>query len=77
MVEQVFAARLMRARNTKPIVFINIARLIVLVAWVTTTVTATDFTGAAIGAGAVALTLLIEGLMTFVYGSRRGFRGGS
>ncbi len=75
VIEQVFAARLMRARNTRPIVIINIARLIVLVTWVTTTVNATSFTGAAVGAGAVALTLLIEGLMTFAYANRSGLRG--
>lgn len=72
VIEQVFAARLMRVRNTKPIVIINIARLIVLVTWVTTTVNATSFTGAAVGAGAVALTLLIEGVMTFAYARRSG-----
>lgn len=76
VVEQFYAARLMRMRNTRPIVIITIARLIVLVTWVTTTVNATSFTGAAVGAGAVALTLLIEGVMTFAYAkSSRGRRG--
>lgn len=78
VIEQVYAARLMRARNTRPIVIITIARLVVLVTWVTTTVNATSFTGAAVGAGAVALTLLIEGVMTLGYanwGSGEGTRG--
>lgn len=70
VLEQVYAARLMRARDTKPIVIINIARIIVLATWVTTTVTATSFTGAAVGGGAVALTLLIEALMTTFYARR-------
>ncbi len=74
VMEQFFAARLMRDRNTKPIVIINIARLTVLATWVTTTVAATSFTGAAVGAGAVALTLLIEGVMTYAY-AQRGRRG--
>jgi hypothetical protein len=70
VLEQVYAARLMRARDTKPIVIINIARIIVLSTWVITTVNATSFTGAAVGAGAVSLTLLIEALMTTLYARR-------
>ncbi len=75
VVEQFFAATLMRARNTRPIIIINLTRLAVLGLWVTLTVALTDFTGAAVGAGAIALTLLIEGVMTHLYGRRGRSRG--
>ncbi len=68
--EQLYASILMRAKNTRPIVYINLWRLVALVSWTVATVQTTDLVGAGVGAGAVSLTLGVEALASYVYGRR-------
>lgn len=68
--EQLYASILMRAKNTRPIVYINLWRLLVLVLWTAGTVQLTDVVGVGVGAGAVSLTLGVEALASYFYGRR-------
>jgi len=71
VIEQFYASRLMRARDTRPIIYINLLRMAVLIGWVSITLALTDFSGAVVGAGAVAITLFVEAGLTFYFSARR------
>ncbi len=70
VIEQVYSAALMRTRNTRPLIYINILRLITLIIWVVVTVNFTSLNGLWIGAGAWSLTLFSEAVYTWIFGRK-------
>ena len=72
--EQIYAAALMRARRPRPIVYVNLWRLVVLLAFVFLVLNLTSLSGAAVGGSAWAVTLTVEAVAVFLYG-RRSLRG--
>jgi len=68
VMEQLYSAALMRTRNTRPIIYINVLRLITLIVWVLFTVNFTDLNGLWVGAGAWALTLFMEAVYAWFFG---------
>jgi len=70
VMEQVYSAALMRTRNTRPLIYINILRLITLIIWVVATVNFTSLNGLWIGAGAWSLTLFLEAVYTWIFGRK-------
>jgi len=70
VMEQVYSAALMRTRNTRPLIYINILRLITLIIWVVATVNFTSLNGLWVGAGAWSLTLFLEAVYTWIFGRK-------
>jgi hypothetical protein len=70
VMEQVYTAALMRTRNTRPIIYINILRGATLIIWVTVTVNFTDLNGLWVGAGAWTLTLFSESIYAYIFGRK-------
>ena len=70
VMEQVYSAALMRTRNTRPLVYINVLRLFTLIIWVLATVNLTSLNGLWIGAGAWSLTLFSEAVYTWIFGRK-------
>ncbi|MDP6666602.1 MAG: hypothetical protein QF357_04295 [Dehalococcoidia bacterium] len=70
VMEQVYSAALMRTRNTRPIVYINVLRLLTLIVWVVATVRFTDLNGLWVGAGAWSLTLFLEAVYAWIFGRK-------
>lgn len=66
--EQIFASALMQVRRTRPILYVNVWRLIALLAFVVIALNVGSVPGAAIGAGAWAASLTVEALATVAYG---------
>jgi progressive ankylosis protein len=73
VLEQCYASALMRTRRTRPIVYINLWRLGALFLFVGLALQFDGLTGAALGAGAIAVTLTFEALVTLAY-SRDAYR---
>lgn len=67
-VEQLYAAALLQTRRTRALVYVNAWRLLGLLLFVALVPLATDWTGAAIGAGAIAFTLSLEAVVAVIYG---------
>lgn len=70
VMEQVYSAALMRTRNTRPIIYINVLRLLTLIVWVVATVRFTDLNGLWVGAGAWSLTLFLEAVYAWILGRK-------
>ena len=70
VMEQLYTAALMRARNTRPIIYINSLRLLTLTVWVIVTVNFTDLNGLWVGAGAWSLTLFLEAVYAYIFGRK-------
>lgn len=70
VMEQYYTSVLMRVRRTRPIVYVNIWRMIALLGWTFGVVAFTDLTGVYVGAAAIALTLVVEVLTTYGYAWR-------
>jgi O-antigen/teichoic acid export membrane protein len=70
VMEQVYSAALMRTRNTRPIIYINLLRLLTLIVWVVATVNFTDLNGLWVGAGAWSLTLFLEAVYAWILGRK-------
>lgn len=70
VMEQLYTAALMRARNTRPIIYINSLRLLTLTVWVIVTVNFTDLNGLWVGAGAWSLTLFLEAIYAYIFGRK-------
>ncbi len=68
--EQLYTAALMRTRNTRPIIYINIMRGLTLTIWVVFTVNFTDLNGLWVGAGAWTLTLFSEAIYAYIFGRK-------
>ena len=66
--EQVYSSALMRLKRARPIVYINLWRLAALLLFVLLALNLTSLPGVAIGAGVIALTLIVEALATYLYG---------
>ncbi len=66
--EQVFASSLMQIRRTRPIFYVNVWRLVALLAFVVLTLNLGGLPGVAVGAGAWAASLIVEAVATFAYG---------
>ena len=71
VMEQYYTSVLMRVRRTRPIVYVNLWRMVALLGWTFGIVALTDLTGVYVGAGAIALTLVVEVLTTYAYAWRR------
>jgi hypothetical protein len=69
-VEQLFAAALLHTKRTRALVYVNAWRLLGLIVFLLVVRTSTDWSGAAIGAGAVAFTLTLEAVAAFAYGRK-------
>lgn len=67
-VEQVYAAALLHTKRTRALVYVNVWRLIGLIAFVVLVPALTDWSGAAIGTGAIAFTLALEAVAAVAYG---------
>jgi len=70
VVEQLYSAALMRTRTTRPIIYVNVLRLITLIVWVVFTVNFTDLNGLWVGAGAWSLTLFMEAVYAWFFGRK-------
>jgi O-antigen/teichoic acid export membrane protein len=66
--EQLFTSCLMRARRTRPILYVNLWRLASLLLFVVLALHLTGWSGAVIGVGATALALAIEAGASYLYG---------
>lgn len=69
-VEQLFAAALLHTKRTRALVYVNAWRLLGLIVFLLVVRTSTDWSGAAIGAGAVAFTLTLEAIAAYAYGRK-------
>jgi hypothetical protein len=67
-IEQLYAAALLETKRTRALVWVNAWRLLGLILFVAIVPAATDWSGAAIGAGAVAFTLTLEAVVAVIYG---------
>jgi hypothetical protein len=67
-IEQLYAAALLETKRTRALVWVNAWRLLGLILFVAIVPAATDWSGAAIGAGAVAFTLTLEAVVAVMYG---------
>lgn len=70
VMEQLYSAALMRTRNTRPIIYINLLRLLTLTIWVIATVNFTNLNGLWVGAGAWSLTLFLEAVYAYIFGHK-------
>lgn len=68
--EQIYSSVLMRLRRTGPILYINLIRLAVLIAFVLIALNLLHTSGVVLGVGAVAATLLVEAVATYAFGRR-------
>jgi hypothetical protein len=68
ILEQIFSSALMQVRRTRPIFYVNIWRLITLLAFVGIALTVGTIPGVALGAGAWAASLAVEAVATVLYG---------
>ncbi len=66
--EQIYTSALMRARRTRPVAYVNVWRLLVLLSFMLAALNLTDLPGAAIGGGAWAVTLSVESAAAYLYG---------
>ena len=66
--EQIYTSALMRARRTRPVAYVNVWRLLVLLTFMLAALNLTDLPGAAIGGGAWAVTLSVESAAAYLYG---------
>ncbi|HJO06292.1 MAG TPA: MATE family efflux transporter [Chloroflexota bacterium] len=71
--EQIYSSALMRLRRTGPFLYINLIRLVVLIAFVLVALNLVHLSGVALGIGAVAATLGVEAAATYAFG-RSAFR---
>jgi len=71
--EQIYSSALMRLRRTGPILYINLIRLVVLIAFVLIALNLAHSPGVVLGIGAVATTLGVEAAATYAFG-RSAFR---
>jgi hypothetical protein len=69
-VEQLYAAALLQTKRTRALVWVNVWRLVGLIAFIVLVPLSTNWSGAAIGAGAVSFTLTLEAVFAWVYGRR-------
>ena len=67
-VEQLYAAALLQTKRTRALVWVNVWRLGGLIAFVVLVPLSTNWSGAAVGAGAVSFTLTLEAVFAWVYG---------
>lgn len=72
-IEQLYAAALLQTKRTRALVYVNAWRLLGLILFVALVPALTDWSGAAIGAGAIAFTLSLEAVVAVLYG-RSAFR---
>ena len=70
VIEQCYSAFLMFKKNTLPILYVNLWRLAILLSWILYFTLFTNFSGTFIGAGAWAITLSSEALITWIYSKR-------
>ena len=70
VIEQCYSAFLMYKKNTLPILYVNLWRLAILLSWILYFTLFTNFSGTFIGAGAWAITLSSEALITWIYSKR-------
>jgi len=70
VIEQFYSAYLIFKKNTLPLVYINLWRLLVLISWIYISIFYTNFSGTTIGAGACAITLTSEALITWIYAKK-------
>ncbi|HJN39064.1 MAG TPA: MATE family efflux transporter [Chloroflexota bacterium] len=66
--EQIYSSALMRLRRTGPILYINLIRLVVLIAFVLIALNLVHPTGVVLGIGAVAATLGVEAAASYAFG---------
>jgi hypothetical protein len=67
-VEQLYAAALLQTKRTRALVWVNVWRLVGLISFVVLVPLSTNWSGAAIGAGAVSFTLTLEAVFAWGYG---------
>ena len=67
-VEQLYAGALLQTKRTRALVWVNVWRLVGLIAFIVLVPLSTNWSGAAIGAGAVSFTLTLEAVFAWVYG---------
>ena len=60
----------MYKKNTLPILYVNLWRLAILLSWILYFTLFTNFSGTFIGAGAWAITLSSEALITWIYSKK-------
>jgi len=67
-VEQLYAAVLLHTKRTRALVWVNAWRLLGLILYVVLVPRLTDWSGAAVGAGAISFTLALEAVVAVLYG---------
>ena len=67
-VEQLYATALLQTKRTRALVYVNVWRLIGLIAFVVLVPALTEWSGAVIGTGAIAFTLALEAVAAIAYG---------
>jgi Na+-driven multidrug efflux pump len=67
-VEQLYAAALLQTKQTRALVYVNAWRLLGLILFVVLVPALTDWSGAAVGAGAISFTLALEAVVAVIYG---------
>ncbi len=66
--EQLYAAALLRTKRTRALVYVNAWRLLGLLLFVIIVPAVTDWSGTAIGTGALSFTLALEAVVAWLYG---------